>query len=40
MKIELKEHQIDITHLKTGVYFLNIFNEAKHILTKKLIIVR
>ena len=40
MKIELKEHQIDITQLKTGVYFLNLFNEGKHILTKKIIIAR
>lgn len=40
MKIELKEYQIDINNLSTGVYFINIFNEGKHILNKKIIIAR
>ena len=40
MKIELKEHQIDITQLKTGVYFININLDGQNVKTSKLIIAR
>lgn len=40
LEIGSNEFNIKINNLNTGVYMLNVFEKGKHILTRKIIIVR